>query len=195
LISHEFIPVLVGDLFRLIEKLRPQILVDARMRKHQKPPRQIHLAPLTIGLGPNFVAGVNVRLAVETARGDNLGQVITRGGTSPLEGEPIAIEGHARERYLYAPLAGRFCTSHQIGEIVKAGQEIAHIRSTPLCAPIAGLIRGLTHDGALVELRTKVVEIDPRFEGAQISGIGERPARIAEGVLSAIQNWEANHVH
>jgi len=194
-ISHELIPVLVGNLFRLIEKLRPQILVDARMRKHKKPSRQIHLAPLTIGLGPNFVAGVNVRLAVETARGNDLGRVITRGGTSPLEGEPIAFEGHARERYVYAPLAGRFCTSHQIGEAVEAEQEIAHIHSTPLCAPIAGLIRGLTHDGALVELRTKVIEIDPRFENAQISGIGERPVKIAEGVLGAIQTWEKQHVH
>jgi hypothetical protein len=41
---------------------------------------------------------------------------------------------------------------------------------------------------------TKIIEVDPRLQNAQISGIGERPARIAEGVLSAIQNWEANHV-
>jgi xanthine dehydrogenase accessory factor len=65
----------------------------------------------------------------------------------------------------------------------------------PLQAPIAGILRGLTHDGVPVSLQTKVIEVDPRIQDAQVSGIGERPARIAEGVLTAIQNWEANHVH
>ncbi len=195
LISHSFIPVLIGDFFRLIEKLRPQVMVDARMRKHLKPARQIHLAPLTIGLGPNFSAGANIHLAIETAWGADLGCVIQRGRTHPFEGEPNPIEGHARDRYVYAPIAGTFHTSLQIGDAVTQGQEIAHIESTPLSVPITGVLRGLTHDGVSVTPKTKVIEIDPRTHNAQVSGIGERPARIAEGVVTAIQNWEANHVH
>lgn len=195
LISHSFIPVLIGDFFRLIEKLRPQVLVDARMRKHTKPGRQFHLAPLTIGLGPNFSAGANIHLAIETAWGADLGCVIQRGGTNPLEGEPKSIEGHARDRYVYAPIAGKFHTSLQIGDLVTQGQEIARIDTTPLSAPITGILRGLTHDGVSVTPKTKVIEIDPRTLHPQISGIGERPARIAEGVVTAIQSWEANHVH
>lgn len=195
LLSPMFIPIVVSDFFRLIEKLRPQVLVDARMRKHKQPARQFQLAPLVIGLGPNFAAGVNVHIAIETARGEELGRVISRGRTKALEGEPVSLDGFARERYIYAPLAGKFSTSHKIGEIVVAGQEIAAINLTPLYAPISGAIRGITHDDVPVGIHTKVIEIDPRGERAKISGIGERPARIAEGVLSAIQTWEANYVH
>ncbi len=194
LISPTFIPVMVSDIFRLVKKLRPQVLVDARMRKHKKPSRQFHFAPLTIGLGPNFSARMNVHIAIETARGEQLGQVIHHGSTMPLEGEPLSLEGHARDRYVYAPLAGKFSTHFQVGDKVTVGQVIATINETPLIAPISGVLRGITHDGVPVEQHTKVIEIDPR-EQVQITGIGDRPTRIAEGVLTAIQNWEAHHVH
>lgn len=195
LLSPTFIPVVVSDLDRLAQKLHPHVLVDARMQKHKSPIRQFHRAHLVLGLGPNFVAGDNVHIALETARGEDLGKVIYRGPTKQLQGEPISLEGYARERYVYAPLAGRFTSGYQIGETVPAGQEIAAIDMTPLCAPIAGLIRGITHSGVSVDLHTKVIEIDPRGERSQFTGIGERPARIAEGVLTAIQEWEVNHVH
>lgn len=190
LVNHIFIPIHVGTFHRLVKKLSPQVIVDARMRKHKKPMSQIHLAPLTLGLGPNFIAGVNVRIAIETARGEDLGRVITTGRTTPLKGEPISIEGHARDRYLYAPYAGDFKTTFQIGEMVTEDQVIASINDMPLTAPISGVIRGLTHDSVPVELRTKVIEIDPRCKKAQIDGIGERPMRIANGVLTAIQQWK-----
>ncbi len=195
LLSHTFIPVVVSDFERLVRKLRPHVLVDARMQKHKKPIRQFQLAFLVIGLGPNFIAGDNVHVAIETARGDSLGRVILRGPTKQLQGEPIAMEGFARDRYVYAPVAGKFMTLCQIGETVIGGQEIASINSTPLHAPISGIIRGLTHNDVSVDVRTKVIEIDPRGEQAQIMGIGERPARIAQGVLTAIRNWETAHVH
>lgn len=195
LIQPTFIPVLVGDFNRLLSKLRPHILVDARMKKHSQPERQIHLAPLTIGLGPNFTAGRTVHTAIETAWGERLGQVLTHGSTCPLEGEPISIEGHSRDRYVYAPVAGKFSTSHQIGDVVTEGQEIARIGGTILHAPICGILRGLTHDGVPVEIKTKIIEVDPRLEHAQISGIPPRPAHIAESVLTTIQNWEASHAH
>lgn len=193
LLAPACIPILVSDFYRLVEKLRPQVLVDARMRKHKKPARQIHMAPLTIGLGPNFSAGRNVHIAIETARGEDLGRVITSGRTAPLQGEPISIEGHARDRYLYAPCAGRFKTAFQIGDMVTEGQVIAVINETPLTAPITGVLRGITHDDVPVEMHTKVIEIDPRGDGTLVAGIGERPARIADGVLQAVQDWETKH--
>jgi xanthine dehydrogenase accessory factor len=191
LLAPACIPILVSDFYRLIEKLRPQILVDARMRKHTKSARQIHLAPLTLGLGPNFIAGINVRIAIETAHGEDLGRVITSGKTTSLHGEPISIEGHARDRYLYAPCSGKFKTIFQIGDTVTEGQVIASINDIPVTAPISGVIRGLTHDDVPVKEKIKIIEIDPRGEQAQVEGVGERPARIAEGVLQAVQEWEA----
>lgn len=186
--SHTFIPLLVCPFDDLLRSLRPAALVDARMRKHSQPEDQRSLAPLTIGLGPNFSAGGNVHLAVETGRGQWLGQVITSGGTRPLQGEPLELGGHARERYIYAPAAGVFHTQLEIGSAVIAGQVIAHLDETPLVAPLAGLLRGLTHDGVPVSAGTKLIEIDPRGAQAQVSGIGERPRRIAQGVLEALRD-------
>lgn len=194
LVAHRVIPIVVKDFFELLEILRPNILVDARMRKHQQPEIQQGLAELTIGLGPNFIAGGTTDLAIETNWGESLGQIIEHGATNPLLGEPNQIEGHARDRYVYAPAAGKFRTSLQIGDLVTQGQEVARVDSIPLPAPIAGVLRGLTHDGIPVTQKTKVIEVDPRINNAQVSGIGERPAHIAEGVMTAIQNWEAHHV-
>ncbi len=195
LVTHRVIPVVAKDFFELLEILHPTILVDARMRKHLQPEVQRGLAELTIGLGPNFFAGETTDLAVETGWGESLGKVIRRGATKPLEGEPKSIQGHTRDRYMYAPLAGTFHTHHQIGEAVTPGMDIAYIDAVPLHAPIGGILRGLTHDGVPVSARAKVIEIDPRRDSAQISGIAERPARIAKGVLQAIRSWENRHAH
>lgn len=191
LAAHQHIPVILDDIF----ELPPAILVDARMRKHSQPESQIYLAALTIGLGPNFIAGETTHLVIETARGDSLGRIIERGSSRPLQGEPIEIEGHARDRYVYAPMAGTFHTSLQIGDQVDSGKEVARINSTLLYAPIPGILRGLTYDDVAVTQRTKVIEIDPRIGQAQVSGIADRPAQIAQGVLRAIQEWKEKYVH
>lgn len=191
LAEYQYIPVSTEKMETVLEAVCPQVLVDARMRKHQQPEPQRELAPLTIGLGPNFVAGVNVDLAVETSWGEQLGNVISQGSPRALEGEPKEINGHARDRYVYAPCAGVFRTRLQPGDPVKQGQEIAHIDQTPLYAPLTGLLRGITRDGVPVTVNTKIIEVDPRSDRPQISGISERPARIARGVLLAIRSWEA----
>lgn len=195
LVAYQAIPVVVKDFHEIMQTLHPQILVDARMRKHLQPETQRGLAEFTIGLGPNFIAGETVDVAIETNWGESLGQIIQHGATRPLQGEPREIEGHARDRYVYAPIVGTFHTTFQIGDTVSQGQEIARIDATPLHAPVTGILRGLTRDGVPVTPKTKVIEVDPRAQGAQISGIAERPARIAEGVFTALQNWEASHVH
>jgi xanthine dehydrogenase accessory factor len=179
------VPVTTGDFAKVMEKLAPRVVVDARMRKRTTP-EPAGSGALTIGLGPNFVAGQNADIAIETGWGEDLGRVIERGATRPLEGEPQEIEGHARDRYVYAPVAGLFTTTLQIGNMVEAGTEVARIGETVLCAPLTGRLRGLTHSDVHVERGTKVIEVDPRGERAMVYGIGERPRRIAEGVLAAL---------
>lgn len=193
LVKHQVIPVIVKDIFELLKIFHPAILIDARMRKHLQPEVQRGLAEWTIGLGPNFVAGKTTDIAIETNWGKSLGRLIEQDTMSILQGEPREIDGHARDRYVYVPAAGTFHTSFQIGDSVTQGQEVARVDSTPLLAPLTGILRGLTHDSVSVSLKTKVIEVDPRIYNAQISGIGERPARIAEGVCIAIQRWEANY--
>jgi xanthine dehydrogenase accessory factor len=193
--ARELIPIITLELSRVLAALRPNVLVDARMKKHDQPEIQIALAQFTVGLGPNFVAGETVHAAVETGWGEELGRVLWHGATRPLEGEPQTIAGHARDRYVYSPAAGIFRTSLEVGDMVVAGQEVARVDAVPLHAPIGGVLRGLTHDGVPVAQRTKVIEVDPRGPEAQIRGIAERPRRIAEGVLRAVKEWHAAASH
>jgi xanthine dehydrogenase accessory factor len=168
------------------------------MRKRAIPEARRGLAPLTVGLGPGFVAGddggANVDLAIETSWRD-LSRVIARGPTLPLAGDPRPLGGHSRDRFIYAPIGGIFRTDRRIGDRVAEGGPVARIEGrdggvTPLLAPLDGTLRGLTRDGVPVARGTKVVEVDPRGAAAA-GGIGERPGRIADGVLRAIAGWGA----
>lgn len=179
------IPLAAMDFRKLIEYLRPQVIVDARMNKRSVPDRQSGLAPLTIGLGPNFIAGKTTDFVVETAW-PALGRIIASGSSLPLSGEPRPIDGHGRERYVYAPTEGRFETDRAIGAKVSRGDTVASINADPILAPLDGCLRGLTHAGAAVKLGTKVVEIDPRGDPAKAFGIAERPGKIALAVLAAV---------
>ena len=185
------IAVYVRDIGSLVAGVRPAVLIDARIQKRSRPEVQHGLAPLTIGLGPDLVAGRHADVVIETSW-HGLGEVITRGYTRALTGEPREIAGHGRDRYVYAPLDGLFRTKARIGDTVQKGQEIAAISSVILTAPLDGVLRGLVRDGVPVAVGTKVVEVDPRVEGAEVYGICERPRRIAEGVLTAIRGHRPN---
>ncbi|MCX2728228.1 hypothetical protein OO015_12080 [Thermomicrobium sp. 4228-Ro] len=194
--TREAIPLIVGwELPILLAHLLPNVLVDARMRKRAQPERLRGLAPLTIGLGPGFVAGEQVDVAIETSW-EELGRVRWEGANLPLAGEPRAIEGLRRERYVYAPFSGLWRTERAIGELVEAGEPVAWIEGAAgeqctIAAPVSGVLRGLIRDGVPVAAGTKVLEVDPRGASGQWRGIGERPRRIADGVLAAVQQWRA----
>lgn len=183
--QHQEIPLVAGDFRKILDYLRPQILIDARMNKRSVPDRQAGLAPLTIGLGPNFVAGETTDLVVETAW-EALGRIIESGSSLPLSGEPRPINGCGRERYVYAPAEGRFETDCQIGAKVSRGETMACIGAEVIRAPLDGCLRGITHAGAEVKAGTKVVEIDPRGDPAKAFGIAERPGKLALAVLAAV---------
>jgi xanthine dehydrogenase accessory factor len=169
------------------DALQPIAVVDARMAKRQSPASlKQNGGPLTIGLGPGFVAGVQVDVAIETAWGDELGAVIESGATRAFSGEPRPIGGAGRERYVYAPRAGRFQTDRGIGECVAAGDDVATLDGEPIAAPRSGALRGLTARGARVPVGQKIVEVDPRGDPSLCFGLGERPRRIAQGVLEAL---------
>jgi len=189
LAAREAIPVYVRALGRLLKEFAAAVLVDARMQKHGAPQVQRGLADLTIGLGPDLVVGRHADRVIETSW-DGLGRVITKGASLALAGEPREIEGHARDRYVYAPFDGVFRTKARIGEEVREGQEVAEIGSTVLTAPLDGVLRGLTRDGIPVTTRTQGIEVDPRGAHADVRGIGERPRQIANGVLAAIREWD-----
>ncbi|HSO07157.1 MAG TPA: hypothetical protein VLW45_07950 [Pelomicrobium sp.] len=174
------------SLAELCAGLSPAVLVDARLRKRDAPERLRGLAPLTIGLGPGFVAGEHADLAVETSW-DDLGRILRAGATRALNGAPRAIAGLSRERVVYAPRAGILHAVRALGEVVAAGDVVATLDDAPVAAPVAGLLRGLTRDGVTVHAGAKIVEIDPRGETGAWRGIGERPRILAEAVTRAAE--------
>jgi xanthine dehydrogenase accessory factor len=187
--SRRAMPLYTRPLGSLLKEFAPAVLVDARMRKHSVRQVQRGLADLTIGLGPDLVVGRHADMVIETSW-DGLGRVITKGASLALAGEPREIDGHARDRYVYALSDGVFRTKARIGDEVRQGQEVAEIGFSVLTAPLDGVLRGLTRDGVTVTTRTKVIEVDPRGAGAEVRGIGERPRRIADGVVTAIREWD-----
>ncbi|MBR1225215.1 xanthine dehydrogenase [Bradyrhizobium sp. AUGA SZCCT0176] len=186
MIAGHVIPVTVLPFTEVLRVSNWFALVDARLRKRSIPDRQRGMAPLTIGLGPNFIAGELVDIAIETAWGERLGDFVSTGATLPLAGEPRSLGGVGRARFIYAPVAGRFETMARIGESIAAGQIVGRIGSVELSAPLSGVIRGLTRSGVSVAQNTKIIEVDPRGDPSNAFGIGERPRRIAEGVCRAI---------
>jgi xanthine dehydrogenase accessory factor len=187
--ARQGIPVFLGDPFAVLRFLGTEVMVDARMRKHAHPESQLDLAPFTVGLGPNFEAGVTTTVVIETQWGDDLGKVLTSGRTKELAGEPRDYGGHARDRFIYAPVAGVFLTTRRIADRVEAEEVVAFIDGRELKAPLAGILRGLVHDGVTAQQGAKVVEVDPRGDPSKVLGIGERPRRIAEGVLEAVSSF------
>lgn len=179
------IPVSDRRFEALLEEIRPDVLVDARMRKREVPERQRGLAPLVIGLGPNCRPGENVDVAIETAHGASLGAVIRSGATSELAGEPQALDGHGRERFVYAPRAGTMHTSLGCGDRVSKGMVVGDVDGEVLLSPLDGWLRGLASDGAEVELGAKIVEVQTGRPN-DTRGLAARPSRIAQGVADVV---------
>lgn len=89
---------------------------------------------------------------------------------------------------------GVFRTTRRIGETVSAGEAVATIagdEDVDLAAPIAGALRGLTRDRVPVARGAKIVEVDPRGPGAEGTGLGERPRRIAAAILTLVDGAPA----
>lgn len=167
-------------------------VVDARLAKRGAPLELRGRAPLTIGCGPGHVAGTTCDLAIETQWGERLGAVIEDGATAVLAGEPRPIEGVGRERIVYAPWAGRLEVLCDIGTPVRAGMTVASIDDRHIAAPIAGTLRGMLRSGLMLARGDKICEVDLRpVERAVFTGIGQRPAAIAEGVARALASLSA----
>lgn len=181
------VPVLAWTAPGVPEGLTPAVVVDARMRKKEQPPVQIGEAALVIGIGPGFEAGVHAHVVIESDWGDELGRIIRKGATHAYTGRPREVEGFSKERYRYAPHGGVFRTERDVTEPVAAGDELGRVDDTPLVAAIGGVVRGLAHDGVAVTEGAKLAEVDPRGDPAACVGIGERPGRIAAGVVAAVR--------
>lgn len=161
------------------------VLVDARMQKHQITPDLRRLARLTVGLGPGFSTSMNCDIAIET-RPARIGIVVRDGWTDAADGTASPLGELGSERFLYSPTAGRWHTPVEIGTRVFRGFVLGHLSGVPMRAPRDGILRGIVRDGSEVPAGVKLLEIDPRGRDAQWTGIDQRGRAIAEATLNAI---------
>ncbi len=177
-----------------IEELKPMAVIDGILAKRNMGTNK-SMAPITIALGPGFVAGENVDAVIETMRGHNLGRIIYHGAAIPDTGVPGMIAGVAKERVIYSPAKGKIKSVKQITDTVTAGEVIAYVVSDqeqiPIVATIDGLLRGLLPEGYPVTKGFKLADIDPRQEEYNnCFTISDKARCIAGGVLEAILHLE-----
>jgi len=179
------IPVLVNPEGYCIEKLSPDVLVDAILAKRNLGTR-INQAPLVIGLGPGFTAGEDVDVVAETMRGHNLGRVYYQGQSAPDTGVPGEVGGESIRRLLRAPAEGKITPLYSIGDMVEAGEAIAEVERVPLKAEISGVLRGLIYPQSWVTRGMKVGDIDPRGIREYCFTVSDKARSIGGAVLEAI---------
>lgn len=197
LLEQKKLPVLVDPLGECISMLKPFAVVDAILaKKNLGTSRQ--MAPITIALGPGFVAGTDVDAVIETKRGHSLGRVIYQGKAIENTGIPGMIAGYGKERVVHSPEEGIFRNVKKITDTVKKGDIIAVVensgRQTLVKATLDGLLRGLLRDGYPVTKGFKVADIDPRTEEYKnCFTISDKARCIAGGVLEAILHLDGRN--
>lgn len=185
------VPVLVDAAAACVKEFQPDILIDAIIAKRNLG-TSIDMAPLTVALGPGFVAGADVAAIVETKRGHNLGRIIRTGSAAPNSGVPGNIAGFSKERVLHAECAGVLHILRDISSVVEKDEPIAQIKTAdgslvPVLASLTGIIRGMIREGFVVTQGFKIADIDPRQEElANCFTISDKARCIAGSVLELV---------
>lgn len=197
LLEQKKLPVLVDPMGECISMLKPLAVVDAILAKKNLGTNR-QMAPITIALGPGFVAGTDVDAVIETKRGHSLGRVIYQGKAIENTGIPGMIAGYGKERVVHSPEEGIFRNVKKITDTVKKGDIIAVVensgRQTPVKATLDGLLRGLLRDGYHVTKGFKVADIDPRTEEYKnCFTISDKARCIAGGVLEAVLHLDGKN--
>lgn len=181
------IPVWPEEAGKVCQTLQADVLVDATLSKKNTGVNR-GMAPIVIGIGPGFEAGVDVDAVVESQRGHHLGRVLYQGRAAPNSGVPGIIDGVGRERLLKAPCEGVFQAKASIGDVVKAGQKVATVGDKPVVTAIDGLLRGLLADGLSVTEGFKVGDVDPRINPDYCTTISDKARAMGGAVLEAVMH-------
>lgn len=188
LLEQGYIPVLADPEAKCIDELQPLAIVDAILAKRNLGTK-ISDAPVVVGVGPGFTAGVDCHAVVETMRGHTLGRVIYDGPALPNTNIPGLIGGFAGERVLRAPATGIFKAVLEIGAIVKQGDVTGYVEGKPMLATLDGALRGLIADGTLVKEGLKCGDVDPRGDVSYCKLASDKSLAIGGGVLEAILHF------
>ena len=186
------VPVVVDPAATLVTRLRPAVVVDGIMAKANTG-TTLTDAPVVIALGPGFSAGQDCHAVIETNRGHDLGRVIWQGAAETDTGAPGILPGLPRmtSRVLRAPVDGHIVDAVAVGTSVQTGDVLATARgldgrTEPLCAPFAGVLRGIIHPSVAVHAGMKVGDLDPRIQPRNCFTISDKSLAVGGGVLEAV---------
>ncbi len=179
------IPILCDRECKVLEVIKPLAVVDAILAKRNTG-THMGMAPITIGAGPGFEAGIDVDAVIETRRGHYLGKAIYKGSAEADTGMPGIIMGYSQQRLLRAPADGEIKNIHKIGDTVKQGDVIAYVAGEPVVSLIDGVLRGLIADGTEVQKGLKIGDVDPRGIKEYCFTISDKSRAVAGGVLEAV---------
>lgn len=184
-LDRGYIPVYVDEKGDIIYKLEPLIVVDAIIAKVNLGTNK-QMAPITIGIGPGFEAGVDVDIVVESNRGHYLGKVIHKGKAEEDTGIPGEVLGHKEERVVRASCNGIVRPLYNIGDRVAAGDVVCQVGDREVVAQIDGILRGMIREGLFVHKGLKIGDIDPRNIEEYAFTISDKARAIGGGVLEGI---------
>lgn len=188
LLQENVVPVLADPEGICIPVLKPDVVVDAILAKRNLGTR-ITDAPVVIGVGPGFTAGVDCHAVVETMRGHTLGRALYSGSPLPNTGIPGLIGGRSGERVLRAPADGIFEPRMEIGQLVHEGEIAATVNGKPMRCTLTGCLRGLLQGGLQVHEGMKCGDIDPRGQQANCFTASDKATAIGGGVLEALLHF------
>jgi len=188
LLKDRVVPVLIDPDLNCLSFINPFGLVDATLAKRNLGINK-HMAPVVIGVGPGFCAGLDCHAVIESMRGHDLGRVIYKGRAKENTGIPGDIMGFTKERVVYAPESGVIELINDIGDLVEAGQTIAKIGSCPVKAPISGALRGMIRNNYQVSKGMKIGDVDPRGIIEYCYTISDKARAIAGGVLEMLMHF------
>jgi xanthine dehydrogenase accessory factor len=179
------VAVMIDPIMEVRDHLPLLGLVDGRMCK-KAPELGKDAAPIVIGLGPGFTAGLDCHAVVETNRGPFLGRVYWTGTAEKDSGVPESVKGYTVERVLYSPANGKLHARAEIGEVLEKGSIIAEVEGEPVTAKFRGVLRGLIQNGLTVKKNMKIGDLDPRCDPKLCAIASDKALAIGGGVLEAL---------
>ena len=179
------IPVIIDPEATIRDQIKLSAIIDGRMLKRSSELR-CDAAPLVIGLGPGLSVGADCHAVVETKRGHYLGRVYWEGSAQANTGIPDTVAGFDIQRVIRAPVSGGIIAGLPIGSLLEAGDRIAHVGDVPVTAKFSGALRGLLHDGLMVDEGFKIGDLDPRSEREYCFTVSDKALAVAGGVMAAL---------
>lgn len=163
----------------------PDVLIDARMQKRSMTTNLRNIANLSIGLGPQFAAGLNCDVAIET-HPDHAGELVETGETRPNDHIPRYLGGVGRGRFVYSARDGVWRTPLDVGARIFKDYLIGLLDGHRVLSPMDGFLRGIARDGVVVPQNVKLIEVDPRGRASNWTGSDELGRAIADAAYRVI---------